>query len=167
MELFLLRHGLAVERGTPGFVNDADRPLTPAGRRKLRDIAAAMRAMDLTFNQIFSSPILRAKVTAEIVASEMKLARRLTCADELQPGGAAENLIRRIALLRPRPKRVLLVGHEPDLSELGSLLVTGTATAGLAFKKGGLAKLAVEHLHAGKCATLVWLLTPKQMKMMI
>ena len=166
MELFLLRHGLAVERGTPGFANDAERPLTPQGRRQLRKIAAALRQMELSFDAILSSPVLRARQTAEIVARELQLKNRLAFADELQPGGRAEKSVQRLATLKPLPATLLLVGHEPDLSELLSLLVTGATGAGFAFKKGGLAKLDVRKLRAGTCATLAWLLTPAQLKWM-
>jgi phosphohistidine phosphatase len=62
---------------------------------------------------------------------------------------------------------LLLVGHEPDLSRLVSLLVTGNLQLQMDFRKGGLCKLDVEKLKAGKCATLAWLLTPGQMKMMM
>jgi len=69
MELYLLRHGLAVERGTTGFENDSARPLTPKGRRQLRQIAAAMKRLNLRCDLILSSPFRRAKQTAEIVAT--------------------------------------------------------------------------------------------------
>jgi len=166
MELFLLRHGLAAERGTPGFANDADRPLTPQGRRQLRKIAAAMRQMELSFDAILSSPFLRARQTAEIVGKELKLKKRLAFADELQPGGNEKKLIQRLATLKPPPENVLLVGHEPDLSNMISWFVTGATGAGFALKKGGLAKLEIKKLRACKCATLAWLLTPAQIRLM-
>jgi phosphohistidine phosphatase len=166
MELFLLRHGLAVERGTPGFAHDADRPLTPPGRRQLRKITTALQRMDLSFDVILSSPFLRTRQTAEIVAGELKIKPRLVCVAELQPGAPAEKLIQLTAAVKARQKTVLLVGHEPDLGELISLLVTGATGAGFALKKGGLAKLEIENLHTGKCATLAWLLNPRLMKLM-
>ena len=63
-----------------------------------------------------------------------------------------------------KPQRVLLVGHEPDLSRLISLLITGNSEALIELKKGGLCKLTAEKLNFGKCATLNWLLTPKQLR---
>jgi phosphohistidine phosphatase len=167
VNLFLLRHGLAAERGAPGFTNDAGRPLTPKGRRQLRKISAALKQMDLQLDLIFSSPFLRAKQTAEIVAAGLKLKKRLKFSNALAPGGNAAILFRQLERMKPLPENLLLVGHEPDLSRLISLLVTGRTDAGFALKKGGLCKLEVEKLHAGKCATLAWLLTPKQMKLMV
>lgn len=166
MQLFLLRHGPAVERDTRGFKDDAARPLTPKGRRQLRKTAAAMKKLERDFDLILSSPFLRAKQTAEIVAAALKLKKRLKFSNALAPGGAAAILLRQLARLKPAPGKILLVGHEPDLSRLVSLLVTGNLRLQLDFKKGGLCKLEVEKLRAGKCATLAWLLTPKQMKAM-
>ena len=166
MNLFFLRHGIAVERDEFDYASDAARPLTPKGKKQLRAAAAALRAMELRFDVIFSSPLVRAKQTAEIIAAELKLQKRLVFADELKPGGSAKKLVQTIGGLKPLPENILLVGHEPDFSELISLLVTGNTGAGFALKKGGLAKLEIEKLRVGKCASLAWLLTPAQMKLM-
>ena len=93
MNLFLLRHGLAVERAEFHFASDHLRPLTPKGKRQLRKIATAMRAMELRFDVILSSPLVRARQTAEIVAADLKLEKRLVFADELKPGGDAKKLV--------------------------------------------------------------------------
>jgi len=166
MNLFLLRHGLAVERDEFDSANDELRPLTAKGKREMRLIAVVLRALELRFDAALSSPLVRARQTAEIVTAELKLEKRLVFAAELKPGGSAKKLIQKINVLKKRPENILLVGHEPDFSELISLLVTGKTGAGFALKKGGLAKLEVQKLRAGKCATLAWLLTPKQMKLM-
>src|ERR1039457_7072876 len=150
MNLFILRHGIAVEPGTHGYEKDADRPLTPEGERKLLQIAEAMEALDLTFDLILSSPYLRARQTAEIVAEALKARKRLEFSDSLAPP----------------PQNVLLVGHEPYLSGLVSLLASGGATLTVVMKKGGLCKLTTGLLTNGRCATLEWLLTPKQMALM-
>jgi phosphohistidine phosphatase len=68
--------------------------------------------------------------------------------------------------LQPTPESVLLVGHEPFLSGLISLLATGHEGFCVVMKKGGLCKLTIEALRHGRCATLEWLLTPKQMALM-
>ncbi len=125
-----------------------------------------MRAMELRFDVILSSPLVRARQTAEIVAADLKLAKRLVFADALKPGGDAKKIVQNISGLKKVPGNALLVGHEPDLGELLSLLVTGKNGAGFALKKAGLAKLEIEGLRSGKCATLAWLLTPAQMKLM-
>ena len=83
-----MRHGLAVERGTTGFKDDGLRPLTPKGRRQLRKIAAAIKKMNLRCDQILSSPLVRAKQTAEIVAAGLKLKKQLKFSNALAPAGA-------------------------------------------------------------------------------
>jgi phosphohistidine phosphatase len=166
MNLFLLRHGIAVERGTPGCEQDADRPLTPKGERRLGRIADAMEAMGLTFDLILSSPYVRARQTAEIVVDELGLKKKLEFSETLTPDGDAKALIAALNKLDPRPENVLLVGHEPYLSGLISMLASGDPDLPIDFKKGGLCKLEVESLRYGRCATLAWLLTPRQMGLM-
>ena len=160
MEIYILRHGIAVERGTPGYKRDGDRPLTQEGVEKMRKIAKAMREMGLQFDVIFSSPYVRAKATADIVAET--LGENVTLTDSLLPEANPPELIDEIN--DEKPQRVLLVGHEPDLSALISTLICGKRSADIELKKGGIAKLTAETLTYGKCATLNWLLTPKQLR---
>ena len=166
MNIFILRHGIAVERDEWNSKNDAERPLTAEGKKQLRKTCRALGKMELDFNLIISSPFMRAKQTAEIVADKLKLKKMLKFSDELQPSGSVKNLFRQLDDLKPAPENILLVGHEPYLSELISLLISGVETVAIDFKKGGLCKLEVEKLRTGKCAALAWLLTPKQMKWM-
>lgn len=166
MNLYLLRHGLAVEPGTHGFAKDADRPLTSKGERKLWKIAEAIEAMEIAFDLILSSPYVRARQTAEIIAEALNARKRLEFSDALVPSGSVKRLIESLNNLQAPPGNVLLVGHEPYLSELISLLVSGQVGFAVVMKKGGLCKLSVQSLHAGRCATLEWLLTPKQMARM-
>jgi len=166
MKIYILRHGIAVEPGTPGYDTDAERPLTPEGERKLKGIADAMRALELSFDLILSSPYLRARQTAELIAEALKERKRLELSDALTPGGSMKKLVELLNRLQPSPDSVLLVGHEPHLSGLISLLVTGKAGCTVVMKKGGLCKLSTESLQPGRCAALEWLLTPKQMALM-
>ncbi|HME99561.1 MAG TPA: phosphohistidine phosphatase SixA [Terriglobia bacterium] len=163
MEIYVLRHGIAVNRGTPGYKKDSDRPLTPEGEEKLHQIAKAMLAMELKFDLILSSPYLRSKQTAQLVAAELD--EEITLTDLLTPDGNPLELIRE--LNDEKPQSVLLVGHEPYLSGLISVLVTGESKAAIELKKGGLCKLSADRVAFGQCATLNWLLTPKQMRLMV
>ena len=162
MEIFLLRHAIAVERAEHRGP-DEERALTAEGRRKLRGVAKAMRAMRLTIDIIFSSPLVRARQTADVVAQELK--KRLQLTDRLQPGISSAEQVAWLKNLRPAPEGVLLVGHEPDLSELATHLLTGGRHLNINFKKAGLCKLTVQPVAPGR-ATLDWLLTPKQMERM-
>ncbi len=163
MEIYVLRHGIAVNRGTPGYKKDSDRPLTPEGEEKLHQIAKAMLAMELKFDLILSSPYLRSKQTAQLVAAELD--EEITLTDLLTPDGNPLELIRE--LNDEKPQSVLLVGHEPYLSGLISVLVTGESKAAIELKKGGLCKLSADRVAYGQCATLNWLLTPRQMRLMV
>jgi phosphohistidine phosphatase len=160
MEIYILRHGIAVERGTPGNKKDSDRPLTPEGEQKMHQIAEAILAMELKFDVILSSPYKRAEQTATIVAGELD--EEVTFTDLLEPDGNALELIAEIN--DEKPQRVLLVGHEPYLSQLISVLTTGGSDAAIELKKGGLCKLTTDKLTFGRCATLHWLLTPKLLR---
>jgi phosphohistidine phosphatase len=166
MNLYLLRHGLAVDHGTPGYARDADRPLTPKGERKLARIADAMGELELSFDLILSSPYTRARQTAEIIAAALNARKKLEFSEGLTPDGSFKTLIEGINQLESRPDNVLLVGHEPHLSGLISLLVSGDSSFRVVMKKGGLCKLSIESLKHGRCAVLEWLLTPRQMGLM-
>jgi phosphohistidine phosphatase len=166
MNLYILRHGIATDPTAHNFAKDADRPLTSEGKRKLQQVAEAMEALELSFDLILSSPYLRARQTAEVIAAGLKERKSLELSDSLTPGGSMKKLVELLNHLKPSPGNVLLVGHEPYLSGLISLLVSGDASFAVVMKKAGLCKLLTESLKPGRCAQLEWLLTPKQMALM-
>jgi phosphohistidine phosphatase len=161
MKLYILRHGEAAEHGDPRYLNDADRPLTPKGIQRTKALAHALRQMDITFDVIFSSPLVRARETAEIVERGLRLHGRLELTEHLAPSGDVEKLAHQLNKVRPAPESVLLVGHEPYLSSLISLLCTGGSHLSLTLKKGGLCRMEVETVRAARCASLEWLLAPR------
>jgi phosphohistidine phosphatase len=166
MNLYILRHGLAEELDPRRFAKDSDRPLTSEGERKMWKIAEAIGALGVSFDVILFSPYVRARQTAEIVAEALGLRKRLEASEALTPAGSIKDLVTSINERKPRCEEVLLVGHEPYLSELISLLVSGEVGFSVVMKKGGLCKLSTNHLAHGRCATLEWLLAPKQMALM-
>jgi phosphohistidine phosphatase len=166
MNLYLLRHGIAVDPSVPDFAKDAERPLTPKGKRRLRQIAEAMGALKIAFDVILSSPYVRAKQTAEIVAKTLKRREQLKFSDELTPGGNPKLLLQQLNELRPRPKSILLVGHEPYLNKLIALLTAGNTNMEIDLKKGSLCKLEADSLRYARCATLVCLLAPRHLVLM-
>jgi len=166
MELFILRHAIAVPHGTKGYEHDGERPLTPEGERKMKQIAEALRALDLSFDLILSSPLTRARQTAEIVAGVFDAKSKLKFSGHLAVGGDPRALVAEVTQNYDSFERVMLVGHEPYLSELIAVLLSGDSTLSITMKKGGLCKLAVDALHYGRCATLEWLLTPRLMTRM-
>ena len=166
MNLYVLRHGIAVEVGTPGYPKDADRPLIAKGERRLWQVAEAMEAMELSFDLILSSPYVRARRTAEIIAEAFNSRKKLEISADLAPDGSVKKLVEFLNGLEPAPREVLLVGHEPYLSGLISLLASGDETHAVTMKKGGLCNISVDSLKYGRCASIEWLLTPKQMALM-
>src|ERR1700678_771905 len=107
-DLFIVRHGIAVEPGTPGIADD-ERPLTPKGEKRMRQIARGLRKLDLKLDRIVSSPLPRARATAEIIADALDARDILENSNVLQTGTSAGTVQR---WLRDRPEsRLMIVGH--------------------------------------------------------
>jgi len=165
MNLYMLRHAIAVERGTPGYVSDADRALTDRGKKRLKRAIGGMKQLGIRFDCAISSPYVRALETANITAREFGIEKSLAISDALAPGGDLHNLVDQLAQLFESYQNIVIVGHEPDLRSLISLLTTGDShTLSLWMKKSGLCKLSIDQLIAGRCASLEWLLTSKQLR---
>jgi phosphohistidine phosphatase len=162
MELFLLRHAIAVARQGQSVHCDRERPLTRDGIRRLRRVAHGMRTLHIFPDRILTSSFLRARETAEIVAAELGC-KAPEPTPHLEPGGDPESLLALLSERADAAQRILLVGHEPALSSLASMLLSGDARMQITMKKGGLCKLRIDHLRCGRCARLVWLLTPRQL----
>ena len=160
MELYFLRHGLAGQHGDPKYKADSLRPLTSQGREKMRRASLGMQALGLTFDVILSSPYLRAKQTAEIVAQAYnKKNKTIYLTNNLLPPAPIEKLLREVNAQFPRSNSVLLVGHEPHLTEMVSSLLKCRNPLAIDFKKGGLCCLSAVPPNA----VLNWLLTPTQL----
>jgi phosphohistidine phosphatase len=164
MDLFLLRHAIAEPAAQSGAGLDRERRLTPEGEEKMREIAEGMKACELEFDLILSSPYVRAKQSADIVAEVFHCKKRLELSPNLTPDGSPQKLIDELNSNHADKESILLAGHEPYLSGLLSLLISGDAGIAINFKKGGLGKLTVDRLRHGRCATLEWLLTPRQLR---
>ena len=162
MILYVLRHGIA-EVARPG-TRDRDRRLTVRGRARLHRAALGMRALGLKPGVLLTSPYARAAETAAIVAAGLGgdlVPREL--AELAQPNAPVEI----VAALRPfaRHAQVGIVGHEPGLSGVVALLLTGSPDGvALVLKKGGLVALEIEAVRPGAGATLLWMLTPRQLR---
>lgn len=155
MELYIVRHSDAVPHGT---MRDPDRPLTDEGLKKMTKIATAMRKMGLTFDAILSSPYTRARETAEIAGEilECKLPVKLT--PSLASDGNPADLLKEINDNFADEDRIMIVGHEPYLTILISILVSGRNNVSIKLGKAGVCKLTVERLRLEKCARLEWLM---------
>ncbi len=162
-EFYILRHGIAEMRGAANALDDTKRTLTPEGKRKMRDIAAGLARIGVEVDWIVSSPLVRAVETSEIVGEALSGKPPMELCDALRPGGSAEALIAFIAKRADR-RRVLVVGHEPDLSELAARLIGAGGSANLAFKKGGCCLITFPEFPPKSPGRLMWWLTPRIMK---
>jgi phosphohistidine phosphatase len=162
-ELFIMRHGLAVLRSGTAVPDDAKRPLTPEGRQKMRGIASGLVHLGLEVDWIVSSPLVRAVETAEIVGEALSSKPQLEMCDALRPGGSGEALITFLAKRKDR-RRVLVVGHEPDLGESAARLIGAGRNANMPFKKGGCCLITFSTFPPKSPGRLVWWLTPRVMK---
>ncbi|HAM74012.1 MAG TPA: phosphohistidine phosphatase SixA [Verrucomicrobiales bacterium] len=163
-DLYILRHAIAApaERTRRG-VPDRERELTQEGRRKLKGVARAFRAMGPSVDLILSSPYVRARETAELVAKTLGIMDRIRLSEHLTPDGDPARLLQQLFQIRGPLGGVLLVGHDLHLQRLVSTLLTGGTGLQFTLKRAGLCKLTLPRLEPGRCATLEWLLTPRQM----
>ena len=161
-KLFLLRHGIAAVKGA-AYPDDRLRPLTRKGMREIERAAQGMKALGMKFDLILTSPYGRARQTAEIVARGLGLRKKIKLSSALRSEAKPGEILRELKTKYGKYKRLLLVGHEPFLSRLISILISGKDGCSLDFKKGSLCKLNANLPLRPQSATLKWLLTPKQL----
>ena len=161
MNLYLLRHGKACARG-PKWRPDDTRPLTREGEKKMFNVARGIQCLNLSFDLILTSPYLRAFRTAEIlgeVFESKKVFETKNLIAEAEPRAVIDEINENFADLT----QIVLVGHEPFMTRLISVLLSGRDNLSIDLRKGGFCKLSVNKLSFGPCARLDWLLTPRQL----
>lgn len=164
MDLYILRHGKAQDHGHP--MGDHARDLTVVGAREVERIGDSMKALGINLDIVVTSPLIRAKRTAMIVTERMNLKKPVEW-DELKPEMNLSLLYRRLSDIGVS-SRILLVGHEPQLSELISDVMTGRKESYLnvILKKPGLAKLSMRVVTPNRLeGDLLWLIPPKILRM--
>ncbi len=145
MYLYLIRHGIAVDLDPLTLdlsANDESRPLTKTGRKKISQVADFLGKSGLSFDLIMTSPLVRARQTADILI-DRHLSTQLEISPNLAPAG---NLQSWLAAWESRTidramDTIALVGHEPNLSEWAELLMFGQIYHQLVLKKGGIVGL--------------------------
>ncbi len=160
-QLYLIRHGIAVDRGS--YPTDAERPLTPEGDRKTRKVAKQLAKLDIRFDILFTSPLVRARQTA-VILQERGLVRELQETSTLAPDGDIHQWLDELSLLRPSQKgdRACfgLVGHQPDLGNWTQMLVWGEAGDRIVLKKAGIIGLTLPKSGSPIGGSLLFWLTP-------
>lgn len=159
-ELYLIRHGLAEERGE-AWPDDAKRPLTPEGMSRLKKSGRGLAQLGISFDAIVTSPLVRARQTAEIIAAELDSPPHIVTSEALVPGGSYAAVIADIEK-QSRRARIALVGHEPGMGEIAARLV-GTRHP-IEFKKGAVCRIDVDELPPRAPGDLRWFVTPKMLR---
>ena len=160
LELYLIRHGIAAERG-PEFPDDSKRPLTNRGVAALRREAKGLRAVGIAFDVIITSPLVRTRQTADIVAEVLGGKVPVLPSDALAPAGTPAAVMQEIQK-HHRKAKIALVGHEPNIGELAARLIG--ARSPMPFKKGAVARIDFEVLPPKGIGELRWFLPPRVLR---
>ena len=160
MELYLIRHGLAAQQGD-AYPDDTKRPLTRRGIEKLQQEVRALIALDITFDQVVTSPLVRTRQTADIFAEGLPSRPPVANADALAPGGSPAAVIDELAKYARR-SRLAIIGHEPGIGELAARLIR--ARAPVEFKKGAICRIDVDAPPPAGPGCLKWFVTPKMLR---
>jgi phosphohistidine phosphatase len=160
LSVYLVRHAIAAERGER-WPDDTKRPLTSDGIARMRKVVKGLRELDVVASTIYTSPLVRAVQTAEIVAGGLKPEPEMKVLPALAPGGQPAKVAEALGSHKA-PSGIVLVGHEPDLGELAAWLI-GAKTP-LPFKKGGACRIDLAAPATARTGQLVWLATPKMLR---
>lgn len=163
MFAYLVRHAIAAPRDGIGVVDDAARALTPKGMRRMRQVVRGLVRLDAVFEEIWTSPLVRARQTADILAESPSFEGNLRVMEALRPGGNLNDIAQELAG-RCSLTGVALVGHEPDLGELAGMLLAGSPQGLVTLRKGGVACLEIKEGAAPLRGRLNWLMTPGQLR---
>jgi phosphohistidine phosphatase len=160
LELYLIRHGVAAERGEE-YPDDSKRPLTSDGIDRLKKEARALDALGVTFDQILCSPLVRTRQTADVFAEIMKSKPSVATTDALTPAGSPAAVIQELGKYM-RKASIALVGHEPNMGELAAHLIG--AKVPLPFKKGAIARIDFSIFPPKGKGELIWFVPPRMLR---
>lgn len=160
MEIYIVRHAIAEDTAKSGE-GDSARELTSEGKQKMKEAAAGFAKLDRKVDRIFASPLIRARQTAEILAGALK--KTVEEMTELSPAHTPKEVCARLEELG-KSKNVMLVGHEPNCSELASYLLVGPSELDIVFKKGSICFIEADKPAQGE-GTLVWHLSPQVLRL--
>lgn len=158
-----MRHGEAGKR-IPSGSKDSERPLTVAGQGEVEEVAKAIARLGVRFDFVATSPLKRARQTAEVVAKVLKVKKSSVEEwNDLKPESRRVELYRKLSQFKPESS-ILVVGHEPYLSTMISEIVFDGGSGRIIMKKTGLAKITIKTFQPKVRGELRWLLTPKHLK---
>jgi phosphohistidine phosphatase len=155
-ELYVIRHAIAEERGSK-WPDDGKRPLTADGTRRMRKAAKGLVRLGVTFDVVLTSPLVRAKQTADIVARAFGTPPPVVVVDSLVPGASYAAVLGDLHA-HARRSRIALVGHEPGIGRIAARLAGSRRP--LVFKKGAVCRIDVQSIPPAGTGTLRWFMTP-------
>jgi phosphohistidine phosphatase len=159
MDLYLIRHADAQPLGEGGIQDDAERPLTTEGHKQCGPLAAALQRQGVRLEAIVTSPLLRARQTAEGLRKGLTApVPELHTCDHLAPGGKRRKLTRFLRGLGV--PSVAIVGHQPDLNLYAGWLI-GARAAQIELAKAGVACIHFEDDPDKGDGVLTWMVTPQ------
>jgi phosphohistidine phosphatase len=160
--IYLVRHGVADARG-PEYPDDSVRPLTDRGKARLKQQAAGLLALDVRFDEILTSPLVRTRQTAEILAAAFARKPKITDYPPLAPGARAVDALAELAEFSRR-RQLALVGHSPGIGDIAARLIG--SRHGFEFKKGAVCCVEVAQLPLAGPGELRWFLTPRMLRLL-
>jgi phosphohistidine phosphatase len=162
MDLYIVRHGIAIDREDPKCPPDPERYLTDEGIDKTRQVAKGIAALGITPDLLISSPYTRAMQTAEIFASALDYSKqKIRRTDLLLPGAESSMLFRELAKDK-QSSTVFLFGHAPHLDELIAAAFASKHSI-TSLKKAGVAALKLKRISPPS-AEFLWLATPRLLR---
>jgi phosphohistidine phosphatase len=167
MNLYFMRHGVAVAADDPAVSQDSERSLTNKGVKRMRRAARGLQHLKIPFEAVLTSPVLRARQTAEIVAASLGIEAQLEETSGLAPESTVEHLLFSLTRYQDR-EHLLLVGHEPLLSRTMASLLCGSSAKimKIAVRKGSLCRIEIDGMPPKGPGILHWFLTSKQLRLL-
>ncbi len=159
-ELYLIRHAVAEER-SDAWPDDAKRPLTPDGMSRMRKTVRGLSRLGVAIDVVLTSPLVRARQTADIVAGGLEPKPTLVTIESLAPGGTFAALVADLEK-HARKSRIALVGHEPGIGEIAARLI-GSRHA-FEFKKGAVCRIDLDVLPPAGPGDLRWFMPPRVLR---
>ena len=162
MLLYIVRHGIAIDREDPKCPSDPERYLTPEGHTRTKEVARSMAALIDTPKVLISSPYVRAIQTAEIFAEALQFSKvKIEKSELLLPGAETSEFLRELAR-KKSVESVMCFGHAPQLDELISAAL-GAKKDLTELKKAGVACIELSRVYPG-AGKLQWLITPRTVR---
>lgn len=152
--LFIVRHAWAEDRGE-AYPSDEERPLTKAGRKRFRKVVKRLAKRGFEPAQLATSPLLRCRETADIIAEQCPGGPAITVLDALAPGSSLESALE---WTKKQTGDVAWIGHAPDVEQLTAALI-GDGSGSLRFAKGAVAAIEFDGETAPGAGRLCWLAT--------